>query len=62
MPLLFANPPKTGFFASRPIYADNLYKHSVGPDLDPNCLNSNRVTEIMFEKVNFEKSQQTTKA
>ena len=37
-------PPKTGFFASRPIYADNLCKHSVGPDLDPNCLNSNRVT------------------
>ena len=46
-------------------FANNLYPdqapHNVGPDLDPNCLTLIEFLKVSFEKVGFEKSQQTTK-
>ena len=33
---------------------------NVRPDLDPNCL-TDGIPELFFEKVDFEKNQQTTK-
>ena len=40
---------------------NDLSQH-VSPDLDPNCLTLKVFLKEFFEKVEFEKSQQTTKA
>ena len=41
-------------------FASSLDPDSVSPDLDPNSLTLKVLLKESFEKVNFEKSQQTT--